>query len=95
MLWTTQCTAPYIIGVHSSLFAQLNMDELGDVVIVNIDERKLDTQYNDLNSIPKYITRSMKKSIQQSLNSGGDQVARVFLRAMAFAIGLFINFDFY
>lgn len=87
MLWTTQCTAPYIIGIHSSLLSTLNMNELGDVVIVNIDERKLDTQYNDLNSIPKYITRSMKKSIQQSSQSAGDNLARVFLRAMAFAIG--------
>jgi hypothetical protein len=87
MTWTTQCTAPYIIGLHSSVFATLNMNELGDVVIVNIDERKLDTQYDDLTRFPKYLTRSMKKGIQNSLQLPGDQLARVFLRAMAFAIG--------
>lgn len=87
MTWTTQCTAPYIIGIHSSVFATLNMDELGDAVIVNIDERKLDTQYEDLNRFPKFLTRTMKKSIQQSSQIAGDHLARVFLRAMAFAIG--------
>ncbi len=87
MTWTTQCTAPYIIGVHSSVFSTLNINELGDVVIVNIDERKLETQYDDLSSFPKYITRSMKKGIQQSSQIAGDHLARVFLRAMAFAIG--------
>jgi hypothetical protein len=63
------------------------MNELGDAVIVNIDERKLETQYNDLNSFPKYLVHSMKKGIQQSLQLGDDHLARVFLRAMAFAIG--------
>ena len=87
MTWTTQCTSPYIIGLHSSVFATLNIEELGDVVIVHIDERKLETQYDDLSSFPKYLTRSMKKGIQRSSQSAGDQLARVFLRAMAFAIG--------
>jgi hypothetical protein len=63
------------------------MNELGDVVIVNIDERRLETQYEDLKSFPKYITRSMEKGIQQSSHSADDHLARVFLRAMAFTIG--------
>jgi hypothetical protein len=87
MTWTTQCTAPYIIGVHSSVFSTLNLNELGDVVIVNIDERKLETQYDDINSFPKYLNRSMKKGIQHASQLAGDHLARVFLRAMAFAIG--------
>ncbi len=87
ILWTTACTSPYIIGVHSSVFSTLNMDELGDVVIVNIDERKLESQYDDLNCFPKYLIRSMKKGIQQSSQLAGDHLARVFLRAMAFTIG--------
>ena len=87
MTWTTQCTAPYIIGVHSSIFPTLTMDELGDVVIVNIDERKLESQHDDLSYFPKHLARSMKKGIQQSSRLAGDHLARVFLRAMAFAIG--------
>jgi hypothetical protein len=86
MTWTVQCTAPYIIGMHSSIFATLNTNELGDAVIVNIDERRLETEYNDLNSFPKYLTRSIKKSLQSS-QLAGDQLARIFLRAMAFIIG--------
>ena len=87
ILWTTACTAPYILGVHSSVFSTLNVDELGDVVIVNIDERKLESHYDDLNLFPKYLLRSMKKGIQQSSQLTGDHLARVFLRAMACSIG--------
>ncbi|CAF3304991.1 unnamed protein product [Rotaria sp. Silwood2] len=91
MTWTTQCTAPYILGMHSSLFSTLNMNELGDVVIVNIDERKIESQYDDLNYFPKYLIRSMKKGIQHSSQLAGDHLARVFLRAMAFSIGNYAN----
>ena len=97
MSWTTECTAPYIIGIHTSVFSTLNLNDLGDVVIVNIDERTLESHYDDLNCFPKYLTRSMKKGIQQSSQLVGDHLARVFLRAMAFSIGLnkknlFFNF---
>ncbi|CAF3760774.1 unnamed protein product [Rotaria magnacalcarata] len=91
MTWTTQCSTPYIIGLHSSLFSTLKMDELGDVVIVKIDERKIESQYDDLSLFPKYLIRSMKKGIQQSSQLAGDHLARVFLRAMAFTVGNYAN----
>ncbi|CAF1506762.1 unnamed protein product [Rotaria sordida] len=91
MTWTAQCTAPYIIGMHSSVFSTLNMDELGDVVIVKIDERKIESQYDDLNNFPKHLIRSMKKGIQQSSQLAGDHLARIFLRAMAFSVGNYAN----
>ena len=87
MTWTTQCSAPYIIGMHSSQFSTLNLAELGDVVIVDIDQRRLESQHDDLVSLPKYLSRSLKKGIQQSSQLAGDHLARVFLRAMAFAVG--------
>lgn len=88
MLWTTQCTTPYIIGVHTSLFQQINRNELDDAIIVYIDERKLETEHNDLQLFPKMLSRSMKKGIQQSSQKAGDHLARVFLRGMAYAVGL-------
>ncbi|CAF3332046.1 unnamed protein product [Rotaria socialis] len=91
MTWTTQCSTPYIIGLHSSLFSTLTIDELGDVVIVKIDERKIESQYDDLSLFPKYLIRSMKKGIQQSSQLAGDHLARVFLRAMAFTVGNYAN----
>ncbi len=87
MTWTTQCTAPYIIGIHSSIYSRMNKTELGDVVIVNIDDRTIESQYDDLNLFPKYLIRQMKKDIQQSSQLVGDHLARVFLRTMAFLIG--------
>lgn len=91
MLWTTQCSTPYIIGVHTSLFQQINRNELDDAIIVNIDERKLETEYNDLQSFPKMLSRSMKKGIQQSSQKAGDHLARVFLRGMAYTVGNYAN----
>ena len=91
MSWTTQCTAPYIIGIHSSIFSTLNIEELGDVVIVNIDERRLESQHDDLSIFPKYLLKNLKKGIDHSSNLAGDHLARVFLRAMAFSIGRYAN----
>jgi hypothetical protein len=87
MTWTTQCTAPYIIGIHSSIYSKLNKNELGDVVIVNIDERTIQSPYDDLSLFPKHLIRQMKNDIEQSVQSTGDNLARVFLRTMAFVIG--------
>ena len=92
MTWTAQCSAQYIIGIHSSLYSKLNRNELGDVVIVNIDNRAIESQYNDLNLFPKQLVRQMRKDIQQSSQLAGDHLARVFLRTMAFVIGK-RNFD--
>ncbi|CAF3909211.1 unnamed protein product [Adineta steineri] len=84
---TPQCSAPYIIGLHSSIYSNLNKSELGDVVVINIDTRTVESQYNDLNLFPKNLIRQMKKDLQQSLQLGGDHFARVFLRTMALIIG--------
>ncbi|CAF4634372.1 unnamed protein product [Rotaria sp. Silwood1] len=87
MAWTAQCTAPYIIGIHSSIYSRMNKKELGDVVIVNIDDRRIESQYDDLNLFPKHLIRNMKKDIQPSSQFIEDHLARVFLRAMAFILG--------
>lgn len=89
MSWTSQCTAPFIIGMHTSVYTKLNRKELGDVIIVNIDEKSLDSPYDDLSAFPKDLIRSMRKGIEQSSQLIGDPLARVFLRAMAFIIGSF------
>ncbi|CAF0811124.1 unnamed protein product [Rotaria sordida] len=87
LTWTAQCTAPYIIGIHSSIYSRMNKKELGDVVIVNIDDRKIESQYDDLNLFPKHLIRNMKKDIQQSSQFIEDHLARIFLRAMASILG--------
>ncbi|CAF4053363.1 unnamed protein product [Rotaria sp. Silwood2] len=87
MTWTAQCTAPYIIGIHSSIYSRMNKKELGDVVIVNIDDRRIESQYDDVNLFPKHLIRNMKKDIQQSSQFIEDHLARIFLRAMAFIFG--------
>ncbi|CAF3083172.1 unnamed protein product [Rotaria socialis] len=87
MTWTAQCTAPYIIGMHSSIYSKMNKNDLGDVIIVNIDDRTIRSQYDDLSLFPKHLIRSMKKDIQQSSEHSEDHLARIFLRAMVFIFG--------
>jgi len=65
----------------------MNKNELGDVIIVNIDNRTIESQYDDLSLFPKNLIRQMKKDIQQSSRLTGDHLARVFLRTMAMIIG--------
>lgn len=84
MTWTTQCTAPYIIGIHSSIYSQLNRQELGDVVIVDIDQRTIQSPYDDWHLFPEEFMRQMKRDIQQSSD---DRIARIFLRTMALIVG--------
>lgn len=84
MTWTTQCTAPYLIGIHSSIYSQLNRQELGDVVIVDIDQRIIHSPYDDYRLFPEELMRQMKRDIQQSSD---DRIARIFLRTMALIVG--------
>jgi len=41
----------------------MNKNELGDVVIINIDDRTIESEYDDLNVFPKNLIRKMKKKI--------------------------------
>ncbi|UJR36733.1 hypothetical protein I4U23_029448 [Adineta vaga] len=91
MTWTAQCSAPYIIGIHSSIYSKMNRNELGDVIIINIDNRTIESQYDDLSLFPKQLIRQMKKDIEQSSQLAGDHLARVFLRTMAFVFGNYAN----
>lgn len=91
MACNSQCPAPFIIGIHTSVFSKLNRQELGDVIIVNIDEKSLESPYDDLTIFPKDLIRSLRKGIDQSSQMIGDHLARVFLRAMAFIIGNYAN----
>ena len=65
----------------------MNKNELGDVVLVNIDDRTIQSQYDDLSLFPKKLVHNMKTGIERSLQSIGDDFARVFLRAMVSILG--------
>lgn len=66
----------------------MNKNDLGDVVIVNIDDRTIRSPYDDLNSFPKPLIRNMRKDIQESSQSIEDHLARVFLQAMVSIFGM-------
>ena len=84
MAWTTQCTAPFIIGIDSGIYSQLNRQELGDIVLVDIDQRTMHSPYDDWHLFPQDLIRHMRRDIQQASD---ERIARVFLRTMAMIVG--------
>lgn len=88
------CSAPmpYLIGLHSSVMTKIRISELGDAVIVNVDNNVVTSQYDDLSTLPEDVVSSLKRHLKQ-LDKGhsgcftGDSVPRAFLKAMVALIG--------
>lgn len=88
------CSAPmpYLIGLHSSVMKKVKIHELGDTVILNIDENSVKSEYDDLSSLPEDVVYSLKKHLKQQDKAHGNQptkdgVSRAFLKAMVAIIG--------
>jgi len=87
MSWTVECTAPYIIGVHTNTYSKLHRRQLEDVVIVDLDKNVIHSSFDDLNQFPKNLLKKMKHEIEDNLSMTGDHIARGFLRIMAVIFG--------
>ncbi|KAG1666330.1 DENN domain-containing protein 1A [Nymphon striatum] len=74
---------PFLIGVPSQILSC----ELGEVVILDADENKVESPFNDLQSMPSDITSSLKKKLKNPNNMLGEGVAHAFLRALVHLIG--------
>lgn len=46
---------PYLIGAHKSLLEKVRESELGDAVVVDVDENTIKTCFNDLEELPSEI----------------------------------------
>lgn len=78
---------PFLIGLPSSTMSKINTSELGEVVILYIDLNKVETSFNDLESLPSEIVQILKKSLKHENILLGDGLARAFLRALVQLIG--------
>ena len=43
---------PYIIGVHSSLMEEARRNEIGDAIVLNVDDGTIEDEYQDRLRLP-------------------------------------------
>ncbi|XP_062612531.1 DENN domain-containing protein 1B-like isoform X3 [Saccostrea cucullata] len=84
---------PYLIGAHKSLVEKMRDSELGDAVVVDVDENKiLKNCFNDLEELPSDIQSYLKKHLKKdkialAMGTSGDAIPRTFLMALVKLIG--------
>ncbi|CAG9824217.1 unnamed protein product [Phaedon cochleariae] len=76
---------PFLIGVPEAVFKQVRRSEIGDVVILDADSNKIESPFDDLNSLPQEVVSFLKKQFKNK--QLGDGVSRAFLRALVQLIG--------
>lgn len=78
---------PFLIGVPEDVLQQVQRSEVGDVVILDADNDRIETPFDDLNSLPTEVVASLKKQLKNRAALLGDGVSRAFLRALVQLIG--------
>uniref|UniRef100_A0A1I7U0V6 UDENN domain-containing protein n=1 Tax=Caenorhabditis tropicalis TaxID=1561998 RepID=A0A1I7U0V6_9PELO len=79
---------PYLIGVPKVVLenAKIRLQDLGDVVIVDIDEKTLTSPYDDVAAMPSEVVNYLKAQLR-SQSAMDDTFAKNFLRAMVLLFG--------
>jgi len=78
---------PFLIGVPDPLMKRIRRAELGEVVILDADNNKVETPFDDLDSIPTEVLSNLRRSLKPGTGLLGDSVARAFLQALVHLIG--------
>ena len=78
---------PYLIGVPSPLYKRVRSDEIGEVVVVDVDSNAITSPFNDLAQLPFEVVTNLKRSLRNHRDLLGDAVARAFLQAVVHLIG--------
>ncbi|CAG9763376.1 unnamed protein product [Ceutorhynchus assimilis] len=78
---------PFLIGVPEDIFKTVSQNEIGDVVILDADNNKVHTPFDDLNSLPQDVIAALRKQLRNKSAVLGDGVSRAFLRALVQLIG--------
>lgn len=77
---------PFLIGVPKQVLQASNMRDLGDVVIVDLEEKTLQASHDDLATLPAEVVYYLKGALKNSSDMG-DSMARSFLRANVLLFG--------
>jgi len=78
---------PFLIGVPEPLMKRIKRAEIGDVVILDADNNKVETPFDDLECFPVEVLSNLRRSLKPGTGLLGDSVARAFLRALVHLIG--------
>lgn len=78
---------PYLIGVPIPLFKRIRHDEIGEVVIVDVDTNAIISPFDDLAKLPIEVASNFKRSLRNHRDLLGDAVPRAFLQAIVHLIG--------
>jgi len=78
---------PFLIGVPEPLMKRVKRSEVGEVVILDADNNKIDTPFDDLESLPVEVVSNLRRALKPGTGLLGDSVARAFLQALVHLIG--------
>jgi len=78
---------PFLIGVPEPLMKRVRRAEVGDIVVLDADNNKIDTPFDDLESLPLEVVSNLRRALKPGTGLLGDSVARAFLQALVHLIG--------
>ncbi|CAG0918019.1 unnamed protein product [Notodromas monacha] len=78
---------PFLVGVPAPIFAKVRRNEIGEAVILNADDNRIESPFRDADGLPPEILSHLKKSLNNPTNLMGEGVSRAFLRALVALIG--------
>ncbi|KAK8372697.1 hypothetical protein O3P69_012747, partial [Scylla paramamosain] len=78
---------PFLIGVASGLLTKVQMEDIGEAVILDADANTVSSPFQDTASLPQEVTATLRRNLRSAHNTIGDGVARAFLRALVQLIG--------
>ncbi|UXI21706.1 OPA3-like protein [Sarcoptes scabiei] len=79
---------PFLIGVPQETFDEhVKVNELGEIVLLNVDTNQLTTPFDDVSIIPSDVLHQLRKSFKNSSSLFGDGLCRAFLKVLVMLIG--------
>lgn len=78
---------PFLIGVPDVTLARVSKSELGEVVILDVDNNKVESPFKDVETLPSEIVSPLKRSLRTHHQTLGDGVSQAFLRALVALMG--------
>ncbi|GMT36947.1 hypothetical protein PFISCL1PPCAC_28244 [Pristionchus fissidentatus] len=71
---------PFIIGVPKQINDPTTLKDIGDVMVIDLDDRSLQGAHDDFATLPSEVQSSLKNSLKSNIDMG-DALSRVFLKA--------------
>ncbi|GAU98176.1 hypothetical protein RvY_09356 [Ramazzottius varieornatus] len=75
---------PFMIGIPDDMMPAVRGMDLGEVVIVDVDQNTVQTPFDDVRALPSNVVGTIKSGAGKMF---GDGVARTFMRALVVLIG--------